>query len=482
MHIGSLPARHGCYRPDHPAFVLPTARFSFREFNRRTARLATAFRRAGVHRGDRIATLLPNGSAIYEVYWAAARIGAATVPLSTLLRETARATLLADAQPALVVDDPRQVDDWLAAVPESAASPAAIDVRADDLFNIMYSSGTTGTPKGIALTYAIRAHYCTLFASAWRMTPESIVLHAGSLVFNGAFVTMLPAMYLGATFVLLPQFDPEVLIETIERERVTHIMLVPSQIVALLNAAGFDPGRLASLEMLGSVGAPLLREYRDRLVAALPGRCYELYGLTEGFVTVLDRDDFARKRDSVGVPLTFSSMRIVGPDGTDKTSGEVGEIVGASPLLTPGYYGRPDLTAKAIVDGWLFTGDLGYMDGEGFLHLVDRQKDMIVSGAVNVYPRDIEEVAATHPGVKEAAVFGVPDERWGEVPIAAVILRGGEAVSSDALKEWINARVGAAYQRVRSVVIVDEFPRSTAGKTLKRELRAPYWAGRETSI
>ena len=481
MNIGSLPARHGCYRPDHPAFVVASTRFSFREFDRRTARLATAFRRAGVHRGDRIATLLPNGSAIYEVYWAAARIGVATVPLSTLLRETARATLLADAQPALVVDDPRQVDDWLAAVPESAP-PEKIDVHADDLFNIMYSSGTTGTPKGIALTYGIRAHYCTLFAAAWRMTPESIVLHAGSLVFNGAFVTMLPAMYLGATFVLLPQFDPEVLIDTIERERVTHIMMVPSQIVALLNAAGFDPKRLATLEMLGSVGAPLMREYRDRLVASLPGRCYELYGLTEGFVTVLDRDDFARKRDSVGVPLTFSQMRIVGPDGTDKASGDVGEIVGTSPLLTPGYYGRPDLTARAIVDGWLFTGDLGYVDGEGFLHLVDRQKDMIVSGAVNVYPRDIEEVVATHPAVKEAAVFGVPDQRWGEVPIAAVILRGSDAVSSDALKEWINARVGAAYQRVRSVVILDEFPRSTAGKTLKRELRAPYWAGRETSI
>ena len=234
--------------------------------------------------------------------------------------------------------------------------------------------------------------------------------------------------------------------------------------------------------MLGWVGAPLMREYRDRLVSSLPGRCYELYGLTEGFVTVLDRDDFARKRDSVGVPLTFSKMRIVGADGADKASGEVGEIVGTSPLLTPGYYGRPDLTARAIVDGWLFTGDLGYVDEEGFLHLVDRQKDMIVSGAVNVYPRDIEEVVATHPAVKEAAVFGVPDQRWGEVPIAAVILRGGEAVSSESLKEWINDRVGAAYQRVRSVVILDEFPRSTAGKTLKRELRAPYWAGRETSI
>jgi acyl-CoA synthetase (AMP-forming)/AMP-acid ligase II len=269
---------------------------------------------------------------------------------------------------------------------------------------------------------------------------------------------------------------------TIEGERVTHIMMVPSQIVALLNAPGFDPRRLASLQMLGSVGAPLHREHRDRLIDSLPGRGYELYGLTEGFITILDRDDFARKRDAVGVPLVFSDMRIVAENGVDPAPGQVGEIVGRSPLLTPGYYGRPDLTAQAIVDGWLFTGDLGFVDDEGFLHLVDRQKDMIISGAVNVYPRDIEEVIVSHPAVKEAAVFGVPHDRWGEVPMAAVILRDGGAATAESLIDWINERVGAKYQRVSAVTIVDDFPRSTAGKTLKRVLREPYWAGRSVHI
>jgi len=403
------------------------------------------------------------------------------VPLSTLLRDDALATLLSDAEPAIVIDDAGQVDEWIAS--ESAdAAPVEPPIAADDLFNVMYSSGTTGTPKGIALTYGIRARYCTLFASVWRMTPESIVLHAGSLVFNGAFVTMLPAMFLGATFVLVRQFDPDTVIRTIERERVTHIMMVPSQIIALLNAPQFDPRRLASLQMLGSVGAPLHREHRDRLIDALPGRGYELYGLTEGFITILDRDDFARKRDAVGVPLAFSDMRIVTDTGDDAEPGQVGEIVGRSPLLMPGYFKRPDLTAKAIVDGWLFTGDLGFVDEEGFLHLVDRQKDMIISGSVNVYPRDIEEVIVSHPAVKEAAVFGVPHDRWGEVPMAAVILRGGAPVTGDVLKAWVNERVGAKYQRVAGVAIVDDFPRSTAGKTLKRILRAPYWADRATQI
>jgi long-chain acyl-CoA synthetase len=481
MNIGSLPGRHGRYRRQHPAFVTETSRLTFGELDRRTARLAAAFQRRGVGRGDRIATILPNGAAIYETYWAAARIGAATVPLSTLLREDALTTLLADAAPAIVVSDPGDVDEWIAGEAENAA-PVEPAIEPGDLFNIMYSSGTTGTPKGIALTYGVRAGYCTLFASVWRMTPESVVLHAGSLVFNGAFVTMMPAMYLGATFVLLRQFDPEAVMRTIERERVTHIMMVPAQIVALLNAPTFDPGRLASLQMLGSVGAPLHREHRDRLIDVLPGRGYELYGLTEGFITILDRDDFARKRDTVGVPLVFSDMRIVAANGADAAPGQVGEIVGRSPLLTPGYYGRPDLTAEAIVDGWLFTGDLGFVDDEGFLHLVDRQKDMIISGAVNVYPRDIEEVVVSHPAVKEAAVFGIPHDRWGEVPMAAVILRGGADITADALAAWVNERVGAKYQRLAGVTIVDDFPRSTAGKTLKRVLRAPYWTDRSVQI
>jgi long-chain acyl-CoA synthetase len=175
-------------------------------------------------------------------------------------------------------------------------------------------------------------------------------------------------------------------------------------------------------------------------------------------------------------------MRIVDKDRREVPAGEGGEISGTSPLLMPGYYGRSDLTEAAIENGWLFTGDLGFVDAEGFLHLVDRQKDMIISGSVNVYPRDIEEAIVAHPAVKEAAVFGVPDDRWGEVPMAAVILRRGADASVEALKAWINERVGASYQRVAAVTIVDDFPRSTAGTTLKRELRAPYWANRATAI
>ena len=481
MNLGTLPATHGRFRAAHPALVCGGTRLTFRELDRRTARLAAAFQQAGVPRGGAIATAMPNSAALYETYWAAARMGAATVPLSPLLRAEAVQALASDADATLVLTGDDQVEALIAGVrPDAVPSVPAID--AGDVFNIMYSSGTTGTPKGIVLSYAVRAAYATLFASQWRMTPESVVLHAGSLVFNGAFVTMMPAMFLGATFVLLPQFEPDAVIAAIERERVTHVMMVPSQIIALLNAPGFDARRLASLQMLGSVGAPLHREHRDRLIEHLPGRSYELYGLTEGFVTVLDRGEFAARRDSVGVPAAFSELRIVDGDGADLAPGTIGEIVGRGPLLMSGYHKRPDLTAEAIVGGWLHSGDLGFVDTDGFLHLVDRQKDLIVSGGVNVFPRDIEDVIVAHPDVVEAAVFGIPHDKWGEAPLAAVVLRAGAAVSEAELTNWINDRVTARYQRVAAVVLLTEFPRNAAGKTLKRVLRAPYWAERSVRI
>jgi acyl-CoA synthetase (AMP-forming)/AMP-acid ligase II len=346
----------------------------------------------------------------------------------------------------------------------------------------MYTSGTTGAPKGIVLTHKVRANYALLFANAFRMKPESVVLHTGSIVFNGAFVPMMPAFAVGATYILHKLFNPEAFIETVKDERVTHVTLVPSQVIAIVNSPRFDPEALKSLEMILSLGAPLHIEHKERLEAALPHRFYELYGLTEGLATVLDRDDAIRKRGSVGTPILFTEMKIVKEDGREAQAREVGEIVGRGPIMMTGYYKQPGLTAQVIKNGWLKTGDLGFMDEDGFLYLVDRKKDMIVSGGVNVYPRDIEEIAAQHPDIAEVAVVGAPDERWGETPVAAVQLKSPCGLTEDDLKVWINERVGAKYQRVSRVLIVDAFPRNTAGKILKRELRDMHWKGRDSKI
>jgi acyl-CoA synthetase (AMP-forming)/AMP-acid ligase II len=516
--MGSLPARHARYRPNHTAVVVAprTAggreiRLSWHEFDGYVNRWANALAALGVGRGDRVATVLANSLELLATYWSCAKLGAVAVPLSPLLTATGLTSLLADAAPRIVLassdqlamlEDARKTAraaEWVlidAAGDDEAAGYRAFGsllgtasdvdpncvVEAGDLWTLMYTSGTTGLPKGIQHTHFIRAMYATTLANAWRMTPESVVLHSGAIVFNGAMTTILPAFMLGATLVLHRAFDAEAFIATIARERVTHTMLVPSQIIAILNARGFDPSRLASLEMVLSLGAPLHEEYKERLNKLLPRRFYELYGLTEGFITILDRDDALRKAGSVGVPPPFYAMRIVGDDGRDLPAGEIGEIVGRGPITMPGYYNRPEQTKDALRDGWLFTGDLGYVDDEGFLHLVDRKKDMIDSGGVKVYPKDIEEIAAHHPAVLEVAVFGIPHEKWGETPVAAVVLRQKDSIGADELRDWINARVAAKYQRLDRVLVLDDFPRSAAGKTLKRELRAPIWAGHSQKI
>jgi acyl-CoA synthetase (AMP-forming)/AMP-acid ligase II len=512
MNVGSLVARHARYRAGHLALVCGQTRFTWAELGARVNQLANALHALGLRKGDKIAVVMPNCREVLEIYWAAIRLGLVLVPLSPLLRGAALAALLRDSDTIAVmlgdgmVDEIEQVRGELPAIEagryvlvggpprpgyrdyaalvdaQGTDEPPAVNIDDDDLFNIVYSSGTTGTPKGIIHTHYIRANYCTQFASTWRMTPESVVMHAGSLVFNGSFVTLMPALYLGATYVLQSRFDAVEFIETVARERVTHVMMVPSQIIAVMNAPNFSPAKLSSLQMLGSVGAPLHREHKDRLTSALPGIFYELYGLTEGVITILDKNDVARKAGSVGGPQPFFDLRICGEDGRELPPREVGEIVGRSPFLMPGYYKRPDLTADAIRDGWMFTGDMGYLDEDGYLYLVDRKKDLIISGGVNVYPKDIEEVVVTHPDVLEAAVFGVPSDKWGEAPMGAVVLREGATADPERLKEWINERVGARYQQLCEVIVMREFPRNAAGKTLKRTMRDEYWKGRTQRI
>jgi long-chain acyl-CoA synthetase len=226
-----------------------------------------------------------------------------------------------------------------------------------------------------------------------------------------------------------------------------------------------------------SVGAPLHLEHKQELSRRLPRRFYELYGLTEGFVTILDRDDADAKLGSVGVPPPGYEMRILDEEGRDLAPRAVGEIVGRGPITMPGYYKRPDLTAAAIKDGWLHSGDLGYVDDDGFLFLVDRKKDLIVSGGVNVYPRDIEEIVVRHPAVADVAVFGAPHERWGETPVASVVLRRGATATPESIRDWVNERVSARFQKVTAVCVVDALPRNVAGKTLRRVLQQAYCEG-----
>ena len=495
--------KHAFYRPNHPAVIFEDKRLSYKQLYEEVNRLCNAFIAAGIGKGDKVATLLSNSLELWETYWACAAIGAVAVPLSPSLRGDGLYNLLDNADTKLVITSQNLTEHldvirkklknippqnfWVIDTEEDgyqnyhtqkqqqlSTPPIVTDLTGDDDYNIIYSSGTTGLPKGIVITHAVRSLYGSLFANAFRMTPESVVMHSGSIIFNGSFLTLMPAMFLGCTYVLMSHFDAKEAVDIIHKEKVTHSILVPSQVIGCLQQPYFNKQHLSSLEYILSVGAPLLLEHKQELNKKIPNVFYELYGLTEGFMTILDKNDVMKKTGSVGTAPQFMDLKIVNDKGTELKTGAIGEIVGRGPLLMKEYYKNPMQTNAAMQDGWLFTGDLGYEDADGFLWLTGRKKDLIISGGVNVYPSDIEEVVIRHAAVKDVAVFGVPHPEWGETPVAAVVLNQPISATAVEIKYWANENLEARYQKIYKVIIVDELPRNVAGKILKRELRDKY--------
>ncbi|MBW2583992.1 MAG: AMP-binding protein, partial [Deltaproteobacteria bacterium] len=296
---------------------------------------------------------------------------------------------------------------------------------------------------------------------------------------NGTWLTMLPTVFAGGTLVVMPAFDPKAFLELVQTEKCTHTFMVPTQFTVLLEQPDFDNYDLSSMRVWNSAGSPLRTRTKAEVLKRFSGELIELWGLTEGVATTLKPEDMENKIESVGLPLAGWDVRIIDEQGQELARGEAGEIVAFSSFLMPEYYKLPDKTAEAIwLDEtgktYLKTGDMGKLDEDGFLYILDRKKDMIISGGINIFASDIEDVLTRHPAVQDAIVIGIPHPKWGETPIAMVIAREGVSISEEELIAWVNPKL-AKYQRISRVEFCDDFPRNALGKVLKRELRAPYF-------
>jgi len=335
-------------------------------------------------------------------------------------------------------------------------------------------------PKGIVHSHRCRLNWAVDLALALRYRSDCVTLCSLGLFSNISWVAMLCTVLVGGTVVVMPHFEAAAAARLIEAERITHGTFVPLQLERLL-ALGALAG-LASLDTIMCCGSPLKPEVKREFPRRTGARLIELYGLTEGLCTILAPEDFEAKIGSVGKPFLGTDLRILGADDRELPPGETGEIVGLSRLLMQGYHGREEASREATwtdAQGrrWLRTGDLGQLDADGFLYVVDRKKDMILSGSQNVYPADIEQVMLAHEDVAEVAVVAAPSRKWGETPVAIVVLKGGRTLAREALLEWTNARVGRQ-QRIADVLWRVALPRNANGKVLKRELRAEL-AGHE---
>ncbi len=508
ISLSDLIREHAQRAPNAPALSDGEQAITYAELDSLMDRVAASLQRDGLRLGDLVSLCAAASVRYAVVFLGALRAGVVVAPLAPSSTAISLLSMLGDAQAQLFfIDDdaaklldaepqthgrlPRRIalgdaaqgkrfDDWLV---DEHAKPAPVDVSAQHPFNIIYSSGTTGTPKGIVQSHAMRwAHIQR--ASTYAYAPDSVTLLATPLYSNTTLVSFFPTLGWGGSVHLMPKFDALGYLQTAQRIGATHTMLVPVQYQRIMALPSFNDFDLSTYQAKFCTSAPFRAELKADVLARWPGGLIEFYGMTEGGGTcILEAHLHPDKLHTVGRPAVGSDIRLIDEEGRELPLGSIGEIVGASPSMMTGYHNQDAKTREvewfdAAGTRFIRTGDVGRLDEEGFLTLLDRRKDMIISGGYNVYPSDLESELRAHADVADVAVVGVASEAWGETPIAFVVPQGGATDDAKQIMAWYNARAGKT-QRLSDLRFIDELPRSAIGKVLKRELRDTYVTNRD---
>ena len=518
MPIGDFIVKAAVQFPNHVVVVDQEKKLTAKELLQRSDRLANALLGLGLKKGDRVAVLLNNCCQSMECFYGISRAGLVFVPLNPRYSAAEHLYILNDSEAKAFLFGEEFADVVRPILAEASgvsyhigvtgrvskpvhsyeellnrASPGdpGVEISDEDLYSIRYTAGTTGRPKGVIHTH--RNNIVMLYNVLMNGFPieegDAILLTAP--VTHASGTQVLPHIVRGAKVIVLPGFEVKTLLETIQRERITTLYLVPTMIVMLLADPDLGKYDLSSLKNIRYGASPISPETLKKAIQVFGNIFIQGYGLTEGLnpLTVLPKKDHVldgserslKRLSSIGKEVTIARVRIMDEEGKILPAGQIGEIVVQSEQNMKGYWKKPEATAETLRNGWLHTRDLGYIDEDGYVYLVDRKDDMIVSGGFNVYPKEVEDVLYMHPAVLEAAVFGVPDEKWGEAVRATVSLKPGMKATEEEIIEHCKKHL-AGFKKPKSVAFIEALPKSAYGKILRRVLKAPFWKDRERMI
>jgi len=513
MLVGDILRRNAKLYGKKIGLVDGQKRFTYKQINERVNRLANALKNLGLKKGDKIAFMAGNCHQFVEAYFAVAKVGLVIVPVNARLSSEEAAHIINHSESVAVFyheDLENVVEKMREHIPtvkhvittgeahqgilsyedlleQSASTESDEKVEPGDMMMIMYTSGATGLPKGVMASQRnIMANTNTMTLEL-RIVPEDRTLVVMPLFHNGGFWPTMTHFYRGATVFLLPRFDVDKVLQMVGKEKITLLNLVPTMLIRIISHPDLSKYNLESLRLIMYAGAPIALEQLKKAMQALgPHRFYNSLGCTEanGQLTSFPTTEhalegpLAEKLGSVGRDAIGVEVKIVDDYGNEVPSGKIGEIIARGDNIALGYWKMPEETAETFRDGWLYTGDMGYRDEDSYIYVVDRKKDIIISGGENISSREVEDVIYQHPGVKEVAVIGVPDKEWGEAVKAVIALKEEYKgkVTEEEIIEFCRAML-AGYKKPRSVDFVDELPKNPAGKIIKAELKRRYREG-----